>query len=75
MYRSNVEGTRNLLSGRAKCGRGTGGLYQHRGLHRNSEGRNRDEEAPVSGRYGRADKRRILAEQVALEFAGEGFRW
>ena len=35
-YRSNVEGTRNLLNAARECRGGASGLYQHGGLHRDS---------------------------------------
>ena len=34
LYRSNVDGTRNLLQAAQGCRRGARGLHQHRGLHR-----------------------------------------
>ena len=77
MYRSNVDGTRNLLSGRAKAGvervvyTSTVGCI---GIPKDGIG---DEETPVAleemaGPYKRS---KFLAEQVALEFAGGDFRW
>ena len=41
LYRSNVEGTRNLLEAARKRRRGARGLHQHRRLHRNSARRHR----------------------------------
>lgn len=75
MYRSNVTGTRNLLQAARKAGvervvyTGTVGSI---GVPRGGIG---DEETPVSladmaGPYKRS---KFLAEQVALEFAREGF--
>ena len=72
MFRSNVDGTRNLLEAARRRGSGTCRLYQHGGLYRNAEGRNRRRKTPVgleemAGPYKRS---KFLAEQVALEFAG-----
>ena len=76
MFRSNVDGTRNLLEAARRRRRGAGRLYQHGGLHRDAEGRSWEtRQTPVgleemAGPYKRS---KFLAEQVALEFAAEGF--
>ena len=65
LYRSNVEGTRNLIAAAKQAGCGTHGLHQHRRLHRaarrNEANRDLDQ---MSGAYKRS---KFLAEQVALE--------
>ncbi|MGH9631712.1 MAG: hopanoid-associated sugar epimerase [Bryobacteraceae bacterium] len=80
LYRSNVEGTRNLLSAARKAGvervvyTSTVGCI---GIPASREGSSRegDEEQPVAlGEMAGAYKRsKFLAEQVALEYAGTGF--
>ena len=75
LYRSNVEGTRNVLEAARECRRRAGGLHEHGRLHRNAAERHRRRgSAGIGAGHDGAYKRsKFLAEQVALEFAQEAF--
>ena len=77
MYRSNVDGTRNVLAAAREAGvervvyTSTVGCI---GVPKGGDGRRRDAGRPGrnAGPYKRS---KFLAEQVALEFAARDFRW
>ena len=76
LYRSNVDGTRNLLEAARRGRRGAGGLHEHRGLHRGSArtaSATKTQPVALDEMTGAYKRSKFLAEQVALEFARDGF--
>jgi len=74
LYRSNVDGTRNLLSAAKKRRRRARGLHQYRGLHGFRMAESGMRRRRLARRHDWNYKRsKFLAEQVALEFARGGF--
>ena len=77
MYRSNVEGTRNLLEAAARRREWNGVVYTSTvgciGVPHGRSGRRRHVPVALEEMTGAYKRSKFLAEQVALEFAAAGF--